>query len=657
MIFSGKRFAGGILTLVALGMQLAYNHIQITYYLALTIAVLVVVKFIYALKDKLLADFGKSLGVLVCATILACLPGLTNLWTTYEYGQYSIRGASELKSQSGEPQSSGLDKDYALSWSYGVHETPTLLIPNAVGGESQALGNEPKALQKADQRVVNDVAQGVSAYWGGRPFTSGPVYVGAIVCFLFFLGCFYYKGREKWWLIAATVLSIFLAWGKNFPLLTDFMFYHFPFYSKFRTVEMALVIATITIPLLGLLGLKEIYDNPERVRYEPGKFFASIGLTAGVALLFAITPTTFYSFLSDAEIQQFTQLMAQDSSGIYAVFEQSIIDVRASLTSSDAWRSVMLIVLASSAIWFYSVRKINERIAVATLILLIFFDLWFVDKRYLSSDNFVAQQTTQRDFPLSEADKAILADKEPHRVMSLYTNPFNEVNTSYYHQSVGGYHGAKLRRYQDVIDRYLSSEWQTLVTAVRARDYAAIDAALEDSPILNALNTKYLIYNPKASPILNKYALGAAWFVDDVRFANSADEAIEMIGEEDLGSVAVVEGENAHSQPDSTATIKRLSYAPDRLTYKYSSAVDRFAVFSEIYYPAGWKAFVDGEETEIYKVDYILRGLQLPAGEHDVEFVFEPKSFAIGSAIATGASALIVLLIIGLIVYEVRKKE
>ncbi len=656
MIFRGKRLAGGVLTTVALGMQLAYNHVQITYYLALTIAILVIVKFIYALKDKLLADWGKNLATLVCASVLACLPGLTNLWTTYEYGQYSIRGASELSTQKGERQSSGLDKDYALSWSYGIHETPTLLIPNAVGGESKTLADEPRALTKVDPSVVQQVAQSVSAYWGGRPFTSGPVYVGAIVCFLFFLGCFYYNGREKWWLIAATIFSIFLAWGKNFPLLTDFMFYHFPFYSKFRTVEMALVIATITMPLLGMLGLKEIFENPERIKYEPKKFLASILLTGGVALLLAITPTTFYSFLSDAEAMQFAQLKAQDTSGIYAIFEQSIIDVRASLTSSDAWRSLMLILLASSALWFRSVCRINARTAMLALILLVFFDLWFVDKRYLNDDKFVSHQTAQNDFKLSEADKIILADKEPHRVMSVYTNPFNEVRTSYYHQSVGGYHGAKLRRYQDVIDRYLSGEWQRIVGAIRAQDYEGIDAALVNSTALNILNTKYLIYNPASAPLVNRYAQGAAWFVGEVRSVSTPDEALASLGTEDLRSVAIVEGEGVACQLDSAAQIVRTSYAPDRLTYHYESAVDAFAVFSEIYYPAGWKAFVDGEETDILQTDYILRGMQLPAGEHDVEFRFEPRSFAIGSTVATCASIVVVLLIIAVIVFEVRKK-
>ena len=656
LTFNGKRIVGAIFTTIALGLQLAYNHVQITYYLALALIPLVVAQFVFALKDKKLPDFAKNIGVLAVAVVLAVLPGLTNMWTTYEYGKYSIRGASELTSNKtdGEKKDTGIDKDYAFSWSYGVHETPTLFIPNVVGGASEPIGYDNKAVQKLDSQLRTAVAEQVSAYWGGRSFTSGPVYIGAVVFFLFFLGCFYYNGREKWWLIAATILSIFLAWGKNFALFNDFMFYYFPLYNKFRTVEMALVIASVTMPLLGMLGLKEIWDNPERIRYETGKFFGAVALTAGVSLLIAAVPTLFYDFLTPDEQSQFA-VMAQQNP-IYIAFQQGIVDARIYLTRSDAMRSAVFILLASSALWFFSTRHLSDKIAFATIITLILIDLWQIDKRYLSEKNF--ERTSARtSFVMSDADKAILSDKDPHRVMALYTNPFNEVYTSYFHQSVGGYHGAKLRRYQDVIDRYLSTEYQTIVGALQKQDIEGIEQTLSGATALNMLNTKYLIYNPKQKPIYNPYALGAAWRVSEVVSAATPDDAIRLIGENNLAEVVVIENAQASSQADSTANIVRTSYAPDALEYHSVAQTDGVVVFSEIFYDKGWKAFIDNKETEILHANYILRALQVPAGEHTIRFEFRPQSYIVGNVVSAIASVLVVLLLIGAIVYEIKKEK
>ena len=641
MTFGGKRILGAVFTMVALGLELAFNHVQITYYLALALALLVIFELVVAIRAKQLKDFGLSMAFLAAATLFAVLPSTTNLWTTYEYGAYSIRGKSELKAVDGQKESSGLDKDYALSWSYGVGETPTLLVPNVVGGASQPIGSNLKSLQNADPQIAKIAAQ-QSAYWGGRGFTSGPVYVGAIICFLFFIGCFYYQGRLKWWLIAATIMSILLAWGKNFPILTDFMFYHFPLYNKFRTVEMALVIATVTIPLLAMLGLKAIYDNPEDVKYHPGKFFGALGLSAGVALIFAIAPTLFYDFLDPREAAQFVELKSQNA--LYASLEQAIIDARVELTRSDAMRSVVLIVLASSALWFCSVRRINANIMVATVGVLTLFDLWAVDRRYLSSDNFVSRSESQR-FTLSEADKLIKADKTPHRVMALYTNPFNEVFTSYHHHSIGGYHGAKLRRYQDLIDSHLAPEWQSIVNALQNQDYQGIETAMANSPALNMLGCRYMIYNPQQRPLVNRHAFPEAWFVSNVRSVDTPDDALAAIGSTDLRSVAILESQSDETfTPDSTATLRQTAYAPDRVVYESSSANDALAVFSEIYYPAGWVATIDGVESPILRADYLLRALRIPAGNHTIEFAFRPQSFHVGNAISLAASILVALI-------------
>ena len=641
MTFGGKRILGAVFTMVALGLELAFNHVQITYYLALALALLVISELVVAIRAKQLKDFGLSMAFLAAATLFAVLPSTTNLWTTYEYGAYSIRGKSELKAVDGQKESSGLDKDYALSWSYGVGETPTLLVPNVVGGASQPIGSNLKSLQNADPQIAKIAAQ-QSAYWGGRGFTSGPVYVGAIICFLFFIGCFYYQGRLKWWLIAATIMSILLAWGKNFPILTDFMFYHFPLYNKFRTVEMALVIATVTIPLLAMLGLKAIYDNPEDVKYHPGKFFGALGLSAGVALIFAIAPTLFYDFLDPREAAQFVELKSQNA--LYASLEQAIIDARVELTRSDAMRSVVLIVLASSALWFCSVRRINANIMVATVGVLTLFDLWAVDRRYLSSDNFVSRSESQR-FTLSEADKLIKADKTPHRVMALYTNPFNEVFTSYHHHSIGGYHGAKLRRYQDLIDSHLAPEWQSIVNALQNQDYQGIETAMANSPALNMLGCRYMIYNPQQRPLVNRHAFPEAWFVSNVRSVDTPDDALAALGSTDLRSVAILESQSDETfTPDSTATLRQTAYAPDRVVYESSSANDALAVFSEIYYPAGWVATIDGVESPILRADYLLRALRIPAGNHTIEFAFRPQSFHVGNAISLAASILVALI-------------
>lgn len=657
LIFNGNKIVGGVYTTVALGLEIAFNHVQITYYLALAIMVMLIAKLIYAIREKTLVDYWKNIGVLVASAVLAILPGVTGLWTTYEYGKYSIRGASELTSATTGEESkkeTGLDKDYAFSWSYGVHETPTLLIPNVVGGASEAIGYDNKSVMKLDGQIRDVVAQQVTAYWGGRAFTSGPVYIGAVVFFLFFLGCFYYDGKEKWWLIAATILSIFLAWGKNFALFNDMMFYYFPLYNKFRTVEMALVIATVTIPMLGMLGLKEIWDNPERIKYETGKFFAAIGLTAGVSLLIAFVPTLFYDFMSKDELSQFADMIKENP--IYATLQQGIIDARMELTRNDAMRSAVFIILASSALWFFSTRHINEKIAMTTIVVLILIDLWQIDKRYLGEKNF-EKKTTRSSFVMSEADKYILNDKEPHRVMSLYVNPFNEVNTSYYHQSVGGYHGAKLRRYQDVIDHYLGGEYQLLMGALRSQNYEAIERTLSDAKALNILNTKYLIFNPKQKPLYNPYAYGAAWVVDEVVKASNADEAIKRLGEVDLRHVAVIEGSDVSASGDSTAVVARTMYSPDKLEYSSHSSTDVVAVFSEIYYDKGWKAYIDDVEVEIMRADYILRALEIPAGNHVIRFEFTPKSYEIGNIISLIGSVIVILVILGAVVYSARKKE
>ena len=677
--YNRNRWLGGLMTAIALGLEIAYNHVQITYYLLLMVLIMGVVKYFFAIRDAALeqqkesggalsksvllsilpkkcstavGQFYKTTLVLMVAVVLAILPNITNLWTTYEYGKYSIRGKSELAANQDEKTHSGLDKSYALDWSYGLHETLTLMIPNVVGGASEAIGTDNAALQQLDGQIKEIVA-GQSQYWGGRIFTSGPVYAGAVVCFLFFIGAFYYRGREKWWLIIATVFSIMLAWGKNFLPLTDFMFYHFPFYNKFRTVEMALVIASFTMPLLGFLGLKTLYDKPELIRLQMNRFLAALGLTGGVSLLLFLMPTAFYSFLSSQEAEMFAAQQNGQMAQGYAAIQQGLIDARIVLFKNDALRSLIFILLASASLWFYSMNKLSAKYVIVGLSILILIDLWGVDKRYLNDEHFITKSKARQEFAVSEADKIIHSDPSiDYRVMALYRNPFNEVNTSYHHKSIGGYHGAKLRRYQDVIDAYLQKNWTALNATLRnATTPDEVFSQLSQMPVLNMLNTKYLIYNPSAAPLRNPSAMGNGWLVNAVTIAKDADEALKLIGDIDLTHTAVVESVLAGSigtlNPDSApGTIELIKYAPDQLLYKATVSQKQLAVFSEIYYPAGWKAYIDGKESQILRANYLLRALVVPAGDHDIEFRFEPSSFRFGQIISIIGSMLIVALIV-----------
>ncbi len=663
--YNRNKWTGGLFTAIALGMEIAYNHVQITYYLAILVLVIITAKFIYAIKEKVLPHFVRATGVLAIAAILAFLPSITNLWSTYEYGKLSIRGKSDLKAPEGQKEHSGLDKDYAFAWSYGKKETLTLLVPNVVGGASEGLANSKEAMSNVDNRLKQYVGQS-SQYWGGRSFTSGPVYIGAIICFLFFLGAFYYKGKERWWLIGATILSIFLAWGKNFAVFNDFIFYYFPLYNKFRTVEMALVIASVTMPLLAFLGLKTIYDKPEVIKQDIKSFFIAFILTGGVSFLLAIMPTAFYDFLTPMEKNIFSEQISKggENATMYQLLESNLVAARQTLLTADAWRSFFFILLAAGSIWFYAQGKISTRYFTWGLAILILIDLWGVDMRYLNNDKFISKTKAKQIFAKSKADIIIDQDKDLYyRVFSIYQNPFTEVNTSYFHKSIGGYHGAKLRRYQDVIDRYLSPDWQQLITTLKQPGAMPGDAEeqLDNMPVLNMLNAKYVIFNPNEQPIFNPNYMGNAWFVNSVMIVSGADEAITAIGKTDMHNVAVVAQEFAnkvegYKRDSINGQVLLNNYAPDHLIFTSTSTQKQLAVFSDIYYAKGWNAYIDGKPAGYIRVNYMLRGLMIPAGEHTIVFKFEPKSYKYGQIIAL-ISSILVLLLIGLWLYNQWKKN
>jgi len=571
-------FVGGVITAVALGMEIAYNHVQITYYLAFMVGFIVIGRLVYAIKEKAVKPFAQTTAVLVVAAMLAVLPNVTNLWTTYEYGQYSIRGASELTPKEGAKEHSGLDIDYAFGWSYGKHETLTLLIPNAVGGASEGIANSEEAMKHVDPRLREYVGQS-SQYWGGRIFTSGPVYAGALICFLFFIGAFYYKGKERWWLIGITIFSIMLAWGKHLQWFNYFMFYNFPLYNKFRTVEMALVLASMAMPVLGFLGLKTIISNPELVKKDTKLFAIAFALTGGVCLVFALFPgfLNIYDFLSPMEAQQIGAQIQQggEQASMYQLLESNLIAARQYLFTSDAWRSFALILLGSASLWFYVQGKLARKYVIIGVALIIFIDLWGVSKRYLNNDHFVSKSKARQEFAQSKADKAILKDKDDYyRVFPIYRDPFKDGFTPYWHKSTGGFHGAKLRLFQDVADHYLMNDWQELMKVLQtAQTPGELEVAMENMPALNMLNTKYIIYNPGADPIFNPNYMGNAWFVKNVKEVDNPDEEIAAIGTTDLRTSAIVEKRFAdkvqgYSVDSIMGQIQLTHYAPDYLIFE-----------------------------------------------------------------------------------------
>ncbi|TRX72479.1 YfhO family protein [Carboxylicivirga sp. M1479] len=662
--YNRNRFIGGVITAVALGMEIAYNHVQITYYLAFMVAFIVLSRLVYALKEKAIKPFAQTTGILVIAAMLAVLPNITNLWTTYEYGKYSIRGASELTPKQGEKEHSGLDVDYAFGWSYGIHETLTLMIPNVVGGASEGLANSEEAMKQVDSRLKEYVGQS-SQYWGGRIFTSGPVYAGALICFLFFIGAFYYKGKERWWLIGITIFSIMLAWGKNLQWFNYFMFYNFPLYNKFRTVEMALVLASMAMPVLGFLGLKTILSNPETVKKDSKWFVIAFALTGGLSMVLALFPTAFYSFLSPMEAQQIGAQIMQggENAQMYQLLEANLIAARQVLFTADAWRSFVFILLGSASIWFFIQNKLNKRYLMWGLAILILVDVWGVSKRYLNDGDFVSQSKARQELAQSTADAEILKDRDDYyRVFPIYRDPFKDGFTPYWHKSVGGFHGAKIRRYQDLADHYLMNDWQELMKVLQtAKSPGELEEAMEQMPVLNMMNTKYIIFNPQAKPIFNPSYMGNAWFVKGVHQVANADEEIAALGKVNLKTTAVIDQHfvddvKGYSCDSINGQIALTQYLPDYLIFESKSTQPQLAVFSDVYYEKGWKAYVDGEEVNILRVNYLLRGLMIMAGEHAIEFRFEPRSFITGQMLAT-ISSIIILLLIGLASFLAWKKN
>lgn len=642
LTYRGKYLAGGIMTLLFLALEIRAGHPQITYYLMLLVLVLGITEFAGAIRTKTLPHFSKATAVLIATASIAVLTHITNLWATYEYGNYSIRGKSELTSQK-ENRTSGLDKDYATQWSYGVAETGTLIIPGFHGGASygelSSNSNTYKALiaNNVPRTQADEIVKTMPTYWGTQPFTSGPVYIGAIVMFLFVFGLIIIKGNFKWWLLAGAILSIFLAWGKNFMPLTDFFLMYFPGYNKFRAVAMTLVIAELAIPILAFVALNEVFAKKIEAKKLLKALKLSFYIAGGFSLFFILFPGLFFGFDSPGDVQM---------KGVYPDWLiQAILDDRKQILRLDALRSLVFILLAAGAIWALIKGKLKSSYAIVFFTVLILVDMWTVSKRFLTTDDFVAKSKVERPFPKTKANELILKDTDPNfRVLNFTVDPFADASTSYYHKSIGGYHGAKLRRYQELYDHYIKQNFNL--------------------DVVNMLNTRYFIQpdqEKRPSVVPNLQAFGNAWFVDDYVLVNNADEEINALGETNLANVAVIDKQFKEQlgdftpAVDSAAMIKLIEYQPNHLIYQSNTTKDQLTVFSEIYYDKGWNAYVDGIMVQYFRTNYVLRGLVLPAGKHLVEFKFEPTVYRVGEKISFASSLLVILLVIGFGVYEIRK--
>ena len=690
LAYRGKYLWGLLLTAVFTAFEINANHVQMTYYYLFIIIAMVIAWLIEAIKEKQMARFLKATAVSILGAAIGVSINLSNLYHTWQYSKESMRGKSELvKENSSNQTSSGLERDYITQWSYGIGETWTLLIPNTKGGASMPLSQSETAMKHAEQDFL-PIYQQIGQYWGEQPGTSGPVYVGAFVMMLFILGLFIVKGPVKWALLAVTILSILLSWGKNFMGFTDFFIDYVPMYAKFRTVASILVIAEFTIPLLAMLALRELFtvyslqftgDNhagsdglasKSSVNRKPSSvnrklstvnkyLLISFLLTGGISLLFAVMPSMFFdSFISTSEMHAIKSLPAEYIQPLVA----NLTEMRQAVFTSDCWRTFVIIVVGTCLLLLCQYGKLKPEYTVGAILVLCLIDLWQVNKRYLNDEMFVPEAEREAPQQKTQTDELILRDQNlDYRVLNLASNTFNENETSYYHKSVGGYHAAKLRRYQEMIEAYINPEMQSLFKGVSEAggDMTQVNG---DSicPVLNMLNTRYFIFplqGGQTVPIQNPYAYGNAWFVDKLDYVDNANDEIAAVGKIDLRHQAVADAKFKEQLGEATAQdtlslVNITSYEPNRLTYDVSSDKGGVLVFSEIYYP-GWEAKVDGQPVELGRVDYILRALNIQPGKHEVELSFFPKSVNATETVAYVAYVLLLLLVLGGVFMEYRR--
>ena len=677
LAYRGKYLWGLVITALFAAMEVHANHVQMTYYYILPILLMVIAFAVVAIREGRWAHLLKASGAVVVGGLLGVLVNSSNLYHTWKYSKETMRGKSELvKENTANQTSSGLERSYITDYSYGIGETWTLMIPNAKGGTSMRLLGDNDAAKKEGDSHAFDLGQGqrvpysymfnqMPQYWEesmepGANGTMGPVYVGAFVCFLFVLGLFIVRGPMKWALLVATVLSIMLAWGKNFMGLTDLFIDYVPMYAKFRAVESILVVAEFCIPLLAMLALKRIVDEPDVLTKKIKYVYASLALTGGVCLLFALMPTVFFNFTTQAEYAQFSQMLPGGQAG---PFLESLSHVRQSVFTADCWRSLAVIVVGVFILLLYKARKLQTLPMVALLAVLCLIDLWSVNKRYLNDSLFKPAREQQPIRPLTDADRIILDDKTlDYRVLNLAGNVFNENETSYYHKSVGGYHAAKLRRYQELIEAYISPEMAQLPQLINDA-HGNLSQVRGDSlyPVLNMLNTKYLLAAQQNLAVPNPWAQGNAWFVDRLVYVGNANEELDGIAAINVRHEAVADRSfeqvlGQASAIDSTATVQLQSYEPNELKYNVESQTGGVVVFSEIYYP-DWTVTVDGQPAQLGRVNYVLRALRVEPGRHEVVMSFFPKSIDRTETIAYISLIVLLLLVVICIIMALRRSK
>lgn len=669
LTYRGKYLWGFVLTALFTAFEVKANHVQMTYYYLFIVLFMVIAFFVKALREKQLQSFLKSSAIVIVAAGIGVAINISNLYHTWQYQKESMRGKSELvKGNNANQTSSGLERDYITQWSYGIDETMTLLVPNAKGGASAPLVQNESAMSKVDPQVQSMLPQIYEAfpqYFGSQPGTSGPVYVGAFVLFLFVLGLFIVKGPMKWALLGATILSILLAWGKNFMGFTDFFLDYVPMYAKFRTVASILVIAEFTIPLLAALALKQIVDEPEELKKQMKFVYISLGLTAGVAFLMAVAPGIMSPFVSEQETQMIASIQGMDANTQHLIIS-NIESMRQAMVSADAWRSVVIILIGFALLMAFRFRKLPGKYMIVALAVLCLIDLWQVDKRYLNDGMFVPRSERENPHQPTAADAKILQDRSlNYRVLNFAVSTFNDNETSYFHKSVGGYHPAKLRRYQEMIDAYIAPQMQAAMGEISTKggDMQKVDGR-KVFPVLNMLNTKYFILPLQGGTTValqNPYAQGNAWFVNKIVYVGDANAEYAQVAKINLQTEAVADKkfESTLGQAitnDSTATVRLTSYQPNNLRYTVDSKNGGIVVFSEIYYP-GWTATVDGTPTPIARVNYILRAITVKPGKHTVVFDFHPSSIRTTEIIAYISLVLLLLAIVGTVYVEFRKSR
>ncbi|MDR2823753.1 MAG: YfhO family protein [Prevotellaceae bacterium] len=666
LAFRRNRWAGGILTALFLSLAIRANHVQILYYTIFILLFFVVVEFIFSIIEKKIPAFFKTSGLLIVAAIVAIGMNATSLLTTYEYSQYTMRGKSNGLTMDKQSSQQGLNSDYITQWSYGIGESLTTLIPNFRGGATRPVETSSetfKTIVAQTQNVdyANQLrAQALREYWGEQLLgTSGPVYFGAIVIFLFILGLIIVDKREKWWIVPMILLTLFLSWGKNFMFLTESFINHIPMYNKFRAPSMILVATGFGVALIAILALKKVFETKDKSTL-PKPILIAAGVTGGLCLIFAVIPSLAGNFISSQEKEMFV--------GQFSFLQDTLSADRAKMLSDDSWRSLAFVLLGALVLLLYSKNLLKDKIAYILLGAFLLIDMIPIAKRYFGNDNFTTKRQMTIQIEPSPADKWIMDnDKSYYRVLDMSNGLsaiFNNSIPAHFHKNIGGYHAAKLRRYQELINIQLNREiGQMAAVFSRAFTLPQFQQTLDSLDVLNVLNMKYVIYDPASQPLINPYANGNAWFIDKVISANDANDEMTVLGKINTKIETVIDKSAFSEIPqvpvvrDTAATIELTEYQPNKLTYKVSTATPQVAVFSEIYYDKGWRAFIDGKESPYVRVDYLLRGMQLPAGDYQLQFVFHPNSYFAGNTIALICSIMLILCILGYAWYKFRRKE